>query len=387
MQIDLIIRRVMIKYPLFGSIIANLEFISDCSYKTAATDGKHVFYNPDFLGALTSSEQVFLVAYEVSHVAFNHLNRKNDRDVEVWNIATDGVINANLKNDGLTIIKGVVDIPLAINYDAEELYDMLLEEKQKIGEKEFKEKYGEVDNHSLWKEVTKNIIEKSANDTMNEKGISEKEVFKLNKQIYKQQLNDFQNNLTSKSLGQDVDSDKRIVKSIGTASALLNWNRILQENIKYDYDWSFENAYIEDGVVTPSLEAQPFSETEIVLDTSGSINEDLLRNFLIECKNILGSSKLKVGCFDTKFYGFHNINNEEDIGNMEFRGGGGTDFNVAVRAFSANVLNKIIFTDGDADMPDLEMHIIWIVFGNERINPKGGRVIYVDKELLNSRKK
>ena len=65
-------------------------------------------------------------------------------------------------------------------------------------------------------------------------------------------------------------------------------------------------------------------ETEIVLDTSGSINEVFLKNFLRECKNILQHTKLKVGCFDTEFYGFHEIRTEEDIEKMRLEGGGGT---------------------------------------------------------------
>lgn len=96
------------------------------------------------------------------------------------------------------------------------------------------------------------------------------------------------------------------------------------------------------------MEEQQSPETEIVLDTSGSINEVLLKNFLRECKNILQHSRLKVGCFDTKFYGFHEIRTEEDIENMKFIGDGGTDFDVAVNAFSRRVENKIIFTDGEA---------------------------------------
>ena len=59
---------------------------------------------------------------------------------------------------------------------------------------------------------------------------------------------------------------------------------------------------------------------------------------------------------------------------MRFEGGGGTDFDVAVGAFSRRVENKIIFTDGEASMPDMPLDAIWIVFGGERINPKGGRV-------------
>ena len=121
-------------------------------------------------------------------------------------------------------------------------------------------------------------------------------------------------------------------------------------------------------------------ETEIVIDTSGSINDNLLKNFLKECKNILQHSKLKVGCFDTKFYGFNEIRTEKDIENMKFVGGGGTDFNIAVNAFSRRVENKIIFTDGQALMPNMALDAIWIVFGTTKINPKGGKVIYIDDE-------
>ena len=99
-------------------------------------------------------------------------------------------------------------------------------------------------------------------------------------------------------------------------------------------------------------------------------------------KNILHYTKLKVGCFDTEFYGFHEIRTEEDIENMRFEGDGGTDFNVAVGAFSRRVENKIIFTDGEAPMPDMPLDAIWIVFGGERINPKGGKVINITQEQL-----
>ena len=45
------------------------------------------------------------------------------------NIATDAVINAFLKQDKLPMVEGVIDIPEAINFDAEEMYKKLLSEK------------------------------------------------------------------------------------------------------------------------------------------------------------------------------------------------------------------------------------------------------------------
>ena len=214
--------------------------------------------------------------------------------------------------------------------------------------------------------------------------MGEKDAFKKNLEDKKKQLQELKEAISKQAsqAGASTNGDIRTVNDIGTAKPLIDWRYVLREAIKYDVDWSYKNATIENGVVSANLEEQPMPETEIVLDTSGSINEVLLKNFLRECKNILQHTKLKVGCFDTRFYGFHEIRTEEDIENMRFEGGGGTDFDVAVGAFSRRVENKIIFTDGEALMPNMSLDAIWIVFGGERINPKGGKVIHIDNEQL-----
>ena len=215
-------------------------------------------------------------------------------------------------------------------------------------------------------------------------GLGEKDAFKKNLEEKKRELEELKEAIAKQATqaGTTTNRDIRTVTDIGRAKPLIDWRYVLREAIKYDVDWSYRNAYIEDGVVSANLEEQPMPETEIVLDTSGSINEVLLKNFLRECKNILQHSRVKVGCFDTEFYGFHEIRTEEDIENMRFQGGGGTDFDVAVGAFSRRVENKIIFTDGEASMPEKPMDAIWIVFGGTRINPRGGRVIDITEEQL-----
>ena len=214
--------------------------------------------------------------------------------------------------------------------------------------------------------------------------MGEKDAFKKNLEDKKKQLEELKEAISKQAsqAGTSTNRDIRTVNDIGTAKPLIDWRYVLREAIKYDVDWSYKNATIENGVVSANLEEQPMPETEIVLDTSGSINEVLLKNFLRECKNILQHTKLKVGCFDTEFYGFHEIRTEEDIEKMQFEGGGGTNFDVAVGAFSRRVENKIIFTDGEASMPNMPFDAIWIVLGGERINPKGGKVIHIDNEQL-----
>ena len=398
MNIDSIKRRLLVKYPFFGSVVANSNFIAEPAIETAGTDGTTIYYNPNFIESITNEEQTFVFAHEICHIAFDHIFRSEGKDKELWNIATDSIINAFLKQDGLPMVEGGVDIPDAINYDAEEMYKKLLEEK-----KQQKQQDVGHDTHSMWDNAIKKKrqeqqsqsqqLDEKQNEEQEKKRneeikklteLGEKEAFKQNKIARKKQLEELREALASKSHGHGsiTNSERRNITDIGMSEPLIDWRRLLKEAVKYDVDWSYRNAGIEDGVVTAYLEEMPRPETEIVLDTSGSINETLLRNFLRECKNILQTSKVKVGCFDTQFYGFAEIKDVSDIDNLKFYGGGGTDFDAAVNAFTRKVENKIIFTDGYANMPSTPIDAIWIVFGGIKINPVGGKVIHIDEKQL-----
>ena len=522
-DIEALKRKMLVKYPFFGSVVASIDYKENMGIPTAGTDGKTIYYNPEYLEGLGRDEQTFIFAHEVCHIAFNHILRSEGKDPELWNIATDGVINQFLKKDGLKLAPGGVDMAEAINYDAEQLYEKLLQEKQQKqqqqkqngqgnsqnqdqnqsqsqrdsssgessqeqtqkGDSEHQSQSGSQeqgnnqneqqsssesqggsdeqqsdsknqsssgsnssqnqdqnvqqnqqssggssdseqqeeqdsskrdvghDTHSLWEEAVnkhkeeqskssdkkESLLDKILNkqkdkqeETKSElekkqeelEEMGEKDAFKKNREDKKKQLEELKQAIAKQAstAGTSTNRDIRTIEDIGTAKPLIDWRYVLREAIKYDVDWSYKNASIEDGIVVANLEEQPMPETEIVLDTSGSINEVLLKNFLRECKNILQHSRLKVGCFDTEFYGFHEIRTEEDIENMTFEGGGGTDFDVAVNAFSRRVENKIIFTDGEASMPDMSIDAIWIVFGGEKINPKGGKVINITEEQL-----
>ena len=480
MNVESIKRRLLVKYPFFGSVVANSNFIAEPAVGTAGTDGKNIYYNPNFIESITDDQQTFIFAHEICHIAFEHIFRSEGKDKDLWNIATDSVVNAFLKQDGLPIVEGVVDIPEAINYDAEEMYKKLLEKKKQqqqqngqgngqnqqgsqqqsssSGENsqeqdkqsqeqsgggsgedsQEEEKQQDVghDTHSIWDKAIEKRHQEEQSQSNSEQSddkdeekqslldklskmfdkkkeqqekqqqpdekqnkeqekkkneeikklteLGEKEAFKQNKIERKKQLEELRKALASQSHGHGntTNSERRNITDIGTSEPLIDWRRLLKEAVKYDIDWSYQNAGIEDGVVTAYLEEMPRPETEIVLDTSGSIDETLLRNFLRECKNILQTSKVKVGCFDTQFYGFTEIKDVSDIDNLPFYGGGGTNFDVAVNAFTRRVENKIIFTDGDANMPNTQIDAIWIVFGGIKINPAGGKVIHIDDEQL-----
>ena len=123
-------RKMLVKYPFFGSVVASVGYEENKDIPTAATDGETIYYNSEYLEGLSVEEQTFVFAHEVCHIAFNHILRSEGKNPELWNIATDGVINQFLKRDGLKMAPGGIDMAEAISYDAEQLYEKLLQEKQ-----------------------------------------------------------------------------------------------------------------------------------------------------------------------------------------------------------------------------------------------------------------
>ncbi len=176
-DIEKIKRRLLIKYPSFGSVIANTNFIEEKrmysnKIPTLGTDGSNIYYHPDAINSVTEEEKLFLFAHEICHIAFNHILRREGKDKKLWNIATDAVINALLNKDGLPLTKYSINMPEAVNYDAEELYNKLLNEKNKYliepnsNDKKSLEDF-DYDNHNIWEKET---CEKTKeDDTLEEK--------------------------------------------------------------------------------------------------------------------------------------------------------------------------------------------------------------------------
>lgn len=130
-NIDSIKKDLLVKFPKFENIINNSNFIIDTNVASVATDGKNIFYNPDFVNSISMEQQMFAFANALFHIASNNIVRAEGKDQVLWNIATDAVINSLLRQEGFSDIANSINIPDAINYSAEEMYNKLLEEKNK----------------------------------------------------------------------------------------------------------------------------------------------------------------------------------------------------------------------------------------------------------------
>jgi predicted metal-dependent peptidase len=91
---------------------AEMNEVFTTGVKTAATDGRNIFLNPNYMQTLKISEGVFVYAHEVEHVICKHPQRMKHHAKEgtigshpyecaTFNECADYVINANLLDEGV----------------------------------------------------------------------------------------------------------------------------------------------------------------------------------------------------------------------------------------------------------------------------------------------
>lgn len=257
-----------------------------------------------------------------------------------------------------------------------------------------KEQGGQVQNHEIWKkaikeaeEIERNSFAKRNSEQSKEKSDFSKleETFIKDNQEMKDELGKkIREKLKSEAIPHNNDYDLSYVKPV------VSWKRILKRELESEEEnWSLRRAD-EDNFFQSRIEDVERSEraeTEVLIDTSGSVSDSLVVCFLRQLKPLLKESKLKVGCFDTSFYGFKEIKSEKDIGNFKIIGRGGTNFELAVKQFSSDPrVNKIVFTDGYDTMSLQDKkykNIIWIVYQNSNFRPAVGKVINVNINEIN----
>ncbi len=221
----------------------------------------------------------------------------------------------------------------------------------------------------------------------------EKEFTKMNDELKKETAIKIRKSIEEKNhhYGTTALNGNRTQGEVGEDKPILSWKKILAKEFKKDEArWSYRRSS-RDNFYMPrieEIEQYEQSVTEVVLDTSGSIDDALLKGFLRQLKPLVKETKLKAGCFDTMFYGFKELKTKEDIDNFKSRGGGGTDLDCAVRAFTNDKkVNKIVFTDGISDdMPKRDLYetknLIWVVFDNPRFKAPFGKIVYVKKSEM-----
>lgn len=100
--------------PLIFSLMQPIEHIASAAIPTAATDGKRYIWNIDCILAASYLKLRFICFHEAFHAQFMHPKRRGTRDLQLWNIAIDYIVDGMIFECLLHHFKGNLDKAIAV---------------------------------------------------------------------------------------------------------------------------------------------------------------------------------------------------------------------------------------------------------------------------------
>jgi predicted metal-dependent peptidase len=373
---------LLLRHSFFGNLATRLKLINADEWcSTAATDGLNFYYNSRFIKMLKPKEVEFLVGHEVLHVVYDHMGRRNTRDPQIWNIADDYAVNADLKRHKIGQFITTVPCLYEQKYDgvaAEEIYDDLMKNVKRINVEDLLDQL--LDDHMDGED------EGSGNEDSDGKSkrpkLSSEEKERIRQEV-KQAIINAAQGAEAGSLPKGVE---RLIKN--HVNPVMPWRELLQINltsaIRTDYSWMrpSRRSWHMDAIM-PGMTPGEEIDVTVALDMSGSISNKQAQAFLSEISGMMNSFdgyKVHVFCFDTDTYNpvDYTSENMDTIEEYEPAGGGGTDFDCIFRYLKENAIEPkrlIVFTDGypcgswgDKDYCDTT----WIIHGDKDPHPPFG---------------
>lgn len=376
---------LMFSNPFFGNLVTRFKLIEDNKrYKTAATNGRDFFYNTEFIGRLNDDELTFLFGHEVLHAVLDHIGRLGDRNAKLWFIACDYVVNSML------IEQRIGTMPNTGLYDA---------------------KYTGMSSDAVYDLIKNDSAEQ-------DQQILDEHICIAGGDAINEAISDSMPTITSEELAQIADELKAVVidlvsdlKISGNAGCIpgeiarivgdltdpkMDWRDILTAQLsstnKDDYSWMrpSRRAWHMDAILPGRNFAESALNVAIAIDTSGSISNEMVRDFLGEVKGIMQSYdnfRITLWTFDTKVYNaveFTEIDIDE-IDTYDVQGGGGTDFSPNWDYMKERDLTPdqfVMFTDGQPwdswGDPDY-CETVFVIHGNDNIEAPFGMTAHYEK--------
>jgi predicted metal-dependent peptidase len=387
---------LLLRHSFFGNLATRLKLTNaDEWLATAATDGEKFYYNSRFIMLLKPKEVEFLVGHEVLHVVYDHMGRIGNRDPQMFNIANDYAVNADLKRHGVGAFITSVPCLYERKYDgkaSEEIYDDLMKNIKQIDIGSLIDQM--IDDH-LEDEGEGNGEGEGEEGDKESKGKGRPKMSPEDRERLRQEMKQAIISAASTcEAGQLPLGVERLIKQ--HTDPVMPWRELIQTNlisaIRADYSWMrpSRRGWHMDAIM-PGM--NPGEEIDVVvsLDMSGSISNSQAQAFLGEIGGMMDAFdgyKVHVFCFDTDTYNPQDFNSDsmDTIDEYEPQGGGGTDFDCIFKYLKDNAIDPkrlIVFTDGypcgswgDPEYCDTT----WIIHGDKNPNPPFGTfALYDDK--------
>lgn len=413
---------LMLTFPFFGVLASRLRPVpNDTWCRTMAVDGKHLYYNVEFvmglqdpadrekyeqalkdsiddisteqindiLNGLSDSNLIAVLCHEILHCAYDHFLRRGMRDPKLYNKAADYAINQILVRDKIGQIQSSWLFDKKFDgMTAEEIYKILEDE-----EKQQQQQNGDGDGDGEGQDGDGDDQDGNGGSGSKGKGkgkqkpgngkggkggtIDQHDIPQeaqngddgLSDAQRREYMEDFKTAMMNAARAGGTPAE--IARMIDTFKApKIDWRsklqRTLRSYIKSDSTFSNPNrrswstGFGSTGTfygnpIFPGLKPDEDIDIAIALDASGSISNEMLRDFISEVLGItkqFKQFKIRIMTFDTEVYTVRDYKTGEEKKILEYpvHGGGGTDFEaVWVHMKNDNYKPKqlIMFTDGE----------------------------------------
>jgi predicted metal-dependent peptidase len=336
--------RLRARQPFFAALALFAGSVLSDAIPTAATDGKRIFWNREFLAGLKNEEVDGVLLHEVLHAALLHVTRRGHRDPLLWNLAADVVVNGIVTEAKLKLPAGAIREKKWEKLAVEEVYELL--EKSAI----------KLTLGTEWRDLLP-------------PGVGETEALAAHWRAASAQARAL---MQSTGQGTMPAGWERELGALEPAQ--LDWRSYLWRHlVRTPTDFSgFDRRLIHQGLYLETLEGESVRVC-VCVDTSGSIGNGELAQFLGEVLGILRSyPHLLCDLYyaDAALHGPYPLSSDTGASDIPPpTGGGGTDF----RPFFAAVAEAektgdtaavcVYLTDGYGAFPEMpsEGPTLWVV--------------------------
>jgi len=395
--------RLILDKPFLGALVLRLPMVeADPNWcRTTATDARTFYYNREFIDALSLDHVQFMLAHEALHCALAHFARRQHRVKHRWDVACDHAINPILVEDGLRPPPGTLLLDEFKDMSAEEIYPYIKDDTDE--ETLDQHAYDDSEGGQRGNQGNPNPPPPQQDKGP---GASTDEQSSGGKSLQPEQSSGAPQPPPLSSTERDtlvVQWQQRLAgaaqqamqagKLSGALARLVDhllqpqlpWRMLLARyltSIARD-DYSYMRPSRREGnAILPSLRSHHL-ELTVVLDTSGSVTETELNEFLAEVNAIKGQMQARITLHtcDTQLAadGPWQVEAWEELKlPRAFQGGGGTSFLPAFTWAERQDRQPdllVYFTDAQGEFPAQEpaYPVLWLVKGRSPV-PWGQRV-------------
>lgn len=339
----------------YGRLAMYLKPVQTTRIPTLAVDGRHVFYNPNFILGLKPHIMKSAVVHEISHCIYEHTLRRGSRNPVLWNCAGDYAINQDLEDAGFTLGTGWLIDAKYKGMSAEHIYDLLSDNQDKNPNQPPPEALCEI------LPPKNDVAEEFADPTT----VCEVDMTSV--------AADWRVAVAeAAAAAKPGDMPGRMKRMIDeSVQNKVPWREVLHQFVTSvsgmgDYTWSRPNRrFLAHGLYLPSLYTEAMGCIDVVIDTSGSIDAPTLSAFGAEVRGVVEAvrpERTRVIYCDAEINHIDVFERGEDL-TFDMHGGGGTDFRPPfdmIKREGTNPVALLYLTDLYGSFPaEQDFPVLW----------------------------